>query len=73
VLSFVMDCCAVEPGAVSHRKDLYAEYKVYCEDNGIKGMVGQPRFNSDVGGVSGVALADENVTRRAIFKGIRLA
>ena len=73
VLSFVMDCCAVESNAVCYRKELYAEYQNYCSDSGIKGVVGQPRFNTDIGGVSGVTLADENVTRRAVFKGIRLA
>jgi putative DNA primase/helicase len=73
VLSFVMDCCTVESGAVCYRQELYAEYQSYCSDSGIKGVIGQPRFNSDLGGIPGVTLADENVTRRAIFKGIRLA
>jgi len=73
VLSFVMDCCAVEPAAVSYRKELYAEYKVYCEENGIKGQVGDRRFKADVSAVPGVTATDEPVTRRRIYRGIRMA
>jgi putative DNA primase/helicase len=73
VLSFVVDCCTLEAGAVCYRKELYAEYKAYCEDGGIKGQVGDRRFKADISGVPGVTAADEPITRRRIYRGIRMA
>jgi len=71
VLAFIDDCCAVDPSAVSFRQELYDAYKAYCEEGNLK-AVSQRRFNGDVAGKSGVSITDEPVTRRRMFKGVKL-
>ena len=71
VLAFVEDCCVTEPSADSFRQELYDAYKAYCEDGNLK-AVSQRRFNGDVAGMPGIGIADEPVTRRRMFKGVKL-
>ena len=71
VLAYVEDCCTVAAGAACFRQELYDSYKDYCEDGNLK-AVSQRRFNGEVAGLPGVATADEPVTRRRIFRGIKL-
>ena len=71
VLAFVEDCCVVDINAVSFRQELYDAYKGYCEDGNLK-AVSQRRFNGDVSGMSGISIGDEPVTRRRMFKGVKL-
>ena len=70
-LAFVDKFCVVDPSAVGYRKELYDEYVNFCESTNL-GKMNQPNFNSEMGKQHGITLADESVTRRAIFKGVKL-
>lgn len=71
MLAFIDEFCIVEPNAVCYRQELYDEYTGFCESTNL-GRVAQPKFNAEVGNQRGIKLADESITRRAIFKGIKL-
>jgi putative DNA primase/helicase len=71
VLAFVEDACVLDDGASSFRQDVYNAYKAYCEDGNLK-AVSQRRFNGELGAMHGVSIADEPVTRRRMFRGVKL-
>jgi len=71
VLAFVEDCCVIDPAATGLRQEMYEAYKAYCDEGNLK-AVSQRRFNGDVAGMNGVSVADEPVTRRRMFRGVRL-
>jgi putative DNA primase/helicase len=75
VLAFVEENCVIEEGAVSYRKEMYARYKEFCSDGGVGKAMGEGKFNANVRSAdpSRIEMAAERVTRRMIFKGIRLA
>jgi len=65
------ELCIVEPEAVCYRQELFDEYTGYCESTNL-GRVSQPKFIREVGNQRGIMMAEEPITRRAIFKGIKL-
>jgi putative DNA primase/helicase len=71
VLAFIDELCLAEPGAVCYRQELYDEYTGFCESTSL-GRFSQPNFNSEIGKQRGIELAQEPITRRAIFKGVKL-
>jgi len=74
VLAFVEEHCVIEPGAVASRKDMYTLYKEFCEEGGFGSPMSAGNFNDNVCKIDPVNITQskENVTRRRIFKGIRL-
>ncbi len=70
-LAFVEECCTLDPGSEVLREELYNAYHEYCSTVGSK-PVSQKRFNNELEGVSGVSRGSEAVTRRRIWRGIRL-
>ena len=75
VLAFVAECCVIEPGIVSYRQELYNRYKEFCEESGLGRPVSEGTFNDSVvkANPSVIELAKEQLTRRALFKGVKLA
>jgi putative DNA primase/helicase len=73
VLAFVEDCCKLDPEAESSRKEMYAAYQLYCEENGLKKPAGNSKFVSDIGNLTGVSVTNDSRSRRAIFRGVRMA
>ena len=71
VLAFIDELCVIEPDAVCHRQELYDEFISFCEATNL-GKFSQPKFNSEMANQRGIAAANDSVTRRAIFKGVRL-
>jgi putative DNA primase/helicase len=71
VLAFLDEMCVVEPGATSYRQEIFDVYGGFC-DNMNLGRVSQPNFNAEIGKQTGIKLADDPVTRRAIFTGVKL-
>jgi putative DNA primase/helicase len=69
VLAFVEEYCKLIPDAVCSRREMYAEYKSYCELANI-GKVSQPQFVREVAGINGVSAELDPQTRRAAFRGI---
>ena len=75
VLAHVADCSVIEPGIVSYRQELYIRYKGFCEEIGLGRAVSEGTFNESVvkANPSVIELAKEQFTRRALFKGVKLA
>jgi putative DNA primase/helicase len=71
VLAFLDEMCIVEPSAVSYRQEMFDAYTGFCESMNL-GRVSQPNFNSEVGKQQGIKMADESISRRAIFNGVKL-
>ena len=69
VLAFIEEYCKLIPDAVSSRREMYAEYKNYCDLANI-GKVSQSNFVREVSGIGGVFAELDSSTRRAIFRGI---
>jgi putative DNA primase/helicase len=69
VLAFIEEYCKLIPDAVCSRKEMYSEYRAYCEQANI-GRVSQPQFIREVSGIGGVTAGLDTNTRRAIFRGI---
>jgi putative DNA primase/helicase len=70
-LSFVEECCIVEPKAEVHRTELYNAYLEYCKDNGIKTALTKTQFNKDLDEVG--SFSRSMVSGIRTWKGIRLA
>ena len=72
VLSFVDECCAVDPKAMVLRNDLYGAYKEYCGDNGYQ-PYSRTRFNRKLDALSGVTRSqDSTAGNRRVWRGLRL-
>jgi len=72
VLSFVEECCVVDSEAHCVHEDLFQAYREYCNKNGLRPM-SQSNFNRDIEGLGEpVERGLERVSRRKIWKGIRL-
>jgi putative DNA primase/helicase len=70
-LAFLEECCELAADAEILRTELYGAYNEYCKDNGKKTM-SQTTFNRDLEGVSGIYRSLDKVTRRNIWRGIKL-
>ncbi|MCL2462528.1 MAG: phage/plasmid primase, P4 family, partial [Defluviitaleaceae bacterium] len=72
VLSFIDECCEVGENAVSHREEVFTAYQEYCRSNGLK-PVSNIKFNRDVeNSGQNIERADEPISRRRIWNGLRL-
>jgi putative DNA primase/helicase len=72
VLAFIDECCAVDDKAVCLRDEMFLAYQEYCKSNGLK-PVSQIKFNRDMEGAdNGIEKADEPISRRRIWKGVRV-
>jgi putative DNA primase/helicase len=71
VLSFVDECCVLEPTAETLREELYAAYTEYCNANGQK-PVSQTRFNKELDGIDSLSRGVEPVAHRRTWCGIQL-
>jgi putative DNA primase/helicase len=71
-LAFLNECCELVADAEILRTDLYGAYNEYCKDNGKKAM-SQNSFNKDLESVSGIYRAFDKITRRNIWRGVKLA
>lgn len=71
-LSFAEECCLVSVDAECMREDLFQAYREYCHKNGLKAL-SQANFNKDIENYyETVERGLERVSRRKIWKGIRL-
>ncbi len=72
VLMFVEECCEVGDTCECVREELFTRYREYCDKNGMKPM-SQANFNKDVESVDEqIKRGLERVSRRKIWKGIRI-
>jgi putative DNA primase/helicase len=73
-LAFVEECCVIEPGVISYRKDMHNRYKEFCTESGLGKAMGEGSFNENVckADPAIIEMTKEPITRRAIFKGVRL-
>ena len=73
VLSFVADCCRVDPGVQSSSTQIYHAYSQYCHDSGLR-PVSQKRFGTELAGEYPELLRfREKLTRRMLYQGLDLA
>lgn len=70
-LAFVNECCTFEADAEVERKQLYETYVEYCADNGLKPM-SHKRFNSELDGIGTLRRDLDTISRRNIWRGLRL-
>ena len=72
VLSFVADCCLVDPGRQVSAAQLYHAYQQYSGASGLR-PVSQKRFWMELKESYGmVEKTKENLTRRSMYSGIDL-
>jgi putative DNA primase/helicase len=72
VLAFVDEMCMIAPDAVSYRKEVFHEYTAFCEASNLGSGLSQPNFLKEMAKLDGVTLLEESITRRAIFKGLKM-
>lgn len=60
-----------EADAVIERKPLYDTYVEYCMENGQKAM-SHKRFNAELDGIGTLHRDQDSVSRRNIWRGLRL-
>lgn len=72
VLSFVEDCCAIDPRAETERGELFNHYREYCRNAGLS-PVSQKTFNKDVESAHpSVKRGVDRLGKRRVWKGIGL-
>lgn len=72
VLSFVEECCELAPDAETVREEMFAKYKEYCHNAGLKPL-SQANFNKEVEAMPGaVARATDKLGKRRTWRGVRL-
>jgi len=73
VLSFVDYACEISEAKFIESKEMYRNYKEYCDEAGLN-PVSQIRFNKDLmENVPNITSSKDTVSRRVIVKGIGLA
>lgn len=72
VLSFVKDCCVIDPGAEAVRSEIYNRYKAYCVDCGMN-PYSQKSFNNELEThYPQIVRATDNLGKRRTWKGIKI-
>lgn len=73
VLSFVEECCEVKTDAEVVREELFAKYKEYCNNAGLKPL-SQANFNKEIENMAGgVTRSVDKLGKRRTWRGIQLA
>lgn len=70
-LAFVYEACMLEEGAECFKQDVYDAYKSYCDENNLIAMSNK-RFNQELDAMEVVSDGHEAVSRRYVWRGIRL-
>lgn len=71
-LMFLEECCEIDEKAECIREELFQQYRDYCNKNGMKPL-SQTNFNKDVESADErIERGFERVSRRKIWKGIRI-
>jgi putative DNA primase/helicase len=74
VLAFIAEACVVEVGAIASRSEMFDSYRAFCRDGGHGSIAPEHDFNEDVCNFdSTIKMENERVTRKRLFRGIRLA
>jgi len=72
-LMFIEECCEINEKYECVRNILFEKYRDYCNQNGFKAL-SQTNFNKDLeASGNGVERGLEKVSRRKIWRGVRLA
>lgn len=72
ILSFVQDNCCLEEKNQIELKEMYREYKQYCEECGLS-AVSQKRFCKELQeNYSEISTSKDSVSRRVVYSGIGL-
>jgi putative DNA primase/helicase len=72
ILSFITDNCSLEEDKKVELKELYREYKQYCEESGLS-AVSQKRFGKEfLENYPEVSTTKDTVSRRLVYSGIKL-
>jgi len=71
-LAFVNECCVFDRDAEVERKTLYDTYVEYCEQNGQRAM-SHKRFNAELDGIGTLSRDLDTISRRNIWRGLRLS
>lgn len=48
VAQFIEDCCVVSVSATAGAEELYAAYKTWCQESGIRSQMTRPKFKADL-------------------------
>ena len=73
VLSFVKECCEIDPGAEVVRTELYTQYKNYCTNCGLN-PYSQKSFNNELEtAYPQLIRGTDSLGKRRTWKGIKLA
>lgn len=73
VLSFIHECCTLEPGAAIEKTELYNRYKEYCKAAGFNPF-STTNFNRDMEtGFPSVTAKRDTLGKRRIWAGIKFA
>jgi putative DNA primase/helicase len=74
VLAFVEENCVIEDGAVSYRREMFHAYKEFCAEGGHGKGMAEGKFYAEVRKVAPtkIFMVEEPMTRKRMFKGIRL-
>lgn len=72
VLSFVKDCCEIDPNAEAVRAEIYNQYKNYCDKCGMS-PYSQKSFNNELEtAYPQLVRATDSLGKRRTWKGIKL-
>lgn len=72
VLSFVKDCCMIEPGAEAVRTEIYNQYKTYCNNCGMN-PYSQKSFNNELEtAYPQLVRGTDTLGKRRTWKGLKL-
>lgn len=72
VLSFVEECCELKTDAEVVREELFAKYKEYCVNAGLKPL-SQANFNKEIENMAGgVTRSVDKLGKRRTWRGIQL-
>ena len=72
VLAFIKECCEIEPNSHVSRAELFNHYKTYCEESGLVPFA-QRNFNMELeNNYPEVQRAKDALSRRTIWKGIKI-
>ena len=72
VLSFVEECCELAPNAETVREEMFAKYKEYCHNAGLKSL-SQRNFNKEIEAMpSEIVRAKDRLGKRRTWRGIEI-
>jgi putative DNA primase/helicase len=74
VLAFVEENCVIEKGAVAYRSEMFQAFREFCAESSSGKKMQEGRFYEEVCKIapSKIKMAQESVSRKKTFEGIRL-